>query len=126
MVRIAKYPVLFAAFVALAFAVGCAPVEPEKPVVAAAVCEGGLHFSQDEAEAKAGGFRIVGVLKKKEARDFVAATGGQDAPFFDQIASVFVTITPDDVAAVVGVYDADGCRIGLAVLPRSVVKNHEA
>lgn len=125
MIRVAKYPVLFAAFVALAFAVGCAAVEQEKPVVAS-VCESGKSFADDQADAAKAGYRVVGILKNEEAQDFVAITGGQDAPFFDKIASVFVTITPDDAAAVVGVYDASGCRLGVAVLPRSVVGNHEA
>jgi hypothetical protein len=96
---------------------GCAPVDAPK-VVAAPTCPAGVPTQADDlANAEGAGFKIVGVLSGKDAAntmDFAGVDMSQAYGF----NSILVTIAPDNETALVGVYDANDCRLGVVLLPK--------
>jgi hypothetical protein len=113
---------------ALFVLVGCAsaPVAPvaqapqeTQDQIACRALESTFTFEQDSREMLALGVKPFGTFVGEQAKRFVAATGGQDFPWFNQVKRVVIWTTPDNVY-LVGVYN-DACRIAAGMFQEEAV-----
>lgn len=113
---------VFVAFAVVGLlAVGCAP-QQETPVASAStetkdelVCrviasgDPIFTFEEDVQGLASLGVRPFGEFRGEQAKRFVAATGGEQFPWFVHVRRVVIWTTPDNIY-LVGVYN-DACRL---------------
>ena len=113
---------VFVAFAVVGLlAVGCAPTQDQGPAVVvqeskdALVCrviangDPVFTFEEDVQGLSSMGVRPFGEFRGEQAKRFVAATGGEQFPWFVHVKRVVIWTTPDNIY-LVGVYN-DACRL---------------
>lgn len=116
---------ILTAFAVAMFLAACgtapAPVQPQVAAPASA-CEG-PSLSEDIASVLLRlDERPFASLDHDQARGFIVATGGADVDFLPEVAALLIwRNVPQTGASLVGVYDARGCRLGVAIFANDYV-----